>query len=155
MEDVEAPWVSPVEVKNPNEVTPFPRDRRRLYLVKRGDLDDRRDALLGTMVSLSELPEPWRQMADSALQDLVGEAVKKLLTDKVLVLPEGKGRGDVVVTIKHDKTRVPLRPIESWYVNNPTSDREVRVDGYGERPAARAFSHHRPHHPPHVAKPPA
>jgi len=76
MEGVEAPWVSPVEVKNPNEVTPFPRDRRRLYLVKRGDFGDRRDALLGTMVSLSELPEAWRQMADSALQDLVGEAVR-------------------------------------------------------------------------------
>jgi len=43
---VEAPWVSPLEAKNPNQVTPFPRDGRRLYLVKRGDLGDRRNALL-------------------------------------------------------------------------------------------------------------
>jgi hypothetical protein len=38
----EAPWVSPVEVRNPNEVTPFPRDGRRQYLAG-----------------------PWRQMTDS------------------------------------------------------------------------------------------
>jgi len=106
------------------------------------------------MAPLSELPEPWRQMADSALQGLVWEAVENLLTDKVLVLQVGKGREDVVVTIKHDKTRVPLRPIESRYVTSLTNETKVRLGYYGEGPAARPFSHHRPSHPTQVDSPP-
>jgi len=93
-------------------------------------------------------------MADSALQGLVGEAVEKLMVDKALVLPEGKGREDVVVTIKHGKTRVPLRPIESWHVKSPTKDRDVRVGGYGDGPAARASSHVLPSHPTQFDSPP-
>jgi hypothetical protein len=71
-------------------------------------------------------------MADSAFQGLVGEAVEKLLADKALVLPGGEGREVAVVTIKHDKTRVPLLAKGSWYVKSPTDDTEVRVGGCGE-----------------------
>ncbi|EWM20465.1 hypothetical protein Naga_101479g1 [Nannochloropsis gaditana] len=131
---MEAPWVLPHEVKIPNEVTQFTLDERRLYLLKRGDLDDRRDSIFRTMASLSELAESWQQMVDSsvgALQGLVGKAVGKLPADKALALPEGKGREDIL-TIKHDETRMPLRPIESWYRKSPSKDTEVRVGGCGE-----------------------
>lgn len=63
---MEAPRVLPHEVKNPNEVRHFTLDGRRLYLLKRGDLDDRRDSIFRTIVSLSELAESWQQMADSS-----------------------------------------------------------------------------------------
>ncbi|TFJ83511.1 hypothetical protein NSK_005193 [Nannochloropsis salina CCMP1776] len=131
---MEAPWVLPHEMKNPDEVTHFNLDGRRLYLLKRGELDDRRDSIFRIMVSLSELAESWQQMADSsvgALQGLVGEAVEKLPADKALALPK-EDREDIVLTIKHDKTRVPLRPIESWYGKSPVKDTEVRVGGCGE-----------------------
>jgi hypothetical protein len=68
----EAPWVLPLEVKNPNEVTPFTRNWRRLYLLKRGTLGHRRGFILRTMISLSELAELWQWMADSSLRALQG-----------------------------------------------------------------------------------
>jgi len=71
----------------------------------------------------------------------VGEAVEKLLADMALVLPDGKSREDIVLTIKHDKTRVPLRPVESWYGKSLTMDTEVRIGGHGTGATAHAFSH--------------
>jgi hypothetical protein len=63
-----------------------------------------------------------------------------MLADKALVLPEGKGREKEVVTVKCDKTRVPLRPIESWKMKSPTKDTEVRVDGYRKGPIGSSRS---------------
>lgn len=126
-----------VAPRSPKETTPFLHYGRRLNLAKRGDLGDRRDAIFETMVPLSKLRELWRQIGCGALSTLVREAVEKLLTDKAL----GKGQEDIVVKMKHDKTRVPLRPVELRYVQRSQRNTEFGVGGYREEPAARALSY--------------